>query len=261
MTLGYDNTQIDYHNCSYCNYAFEHAEEGPSLSAAVAAPLHGDDGPWIIQGEGRLQTENDHEDCCGTSHVNAGHAAAHVAYRTDEYAIGAFYGIQNLSGDDIQEVGVEAQKYFSNMTLQGSVAYGKHSRDCSYCTEYNAWDAHADLTYYFNDSWSAGVGVGYGSFRDTYCSGCQTDTVKLTTIGVHAEYRIPDSNFSIRGAYTHGNGNGDRCAADYTTNTYQIAFVVDLGSGSARERDQHGASLQGADTFDTDWRLYEPACD
>jgi hypothetical protein len=73
--------------------------------------------------------------------------------------------------------------------------------------------------------------------------------------------RIPNTNYSIRGAYTHGNGNGERCAADYNTDTYQIAFVIDLGSGSARERDQHGASLQGADAFDTDWRLYEPACD
>lgn len=250
LTLGYEYTDSNFDSCGgECSYNDE-TEQGPSISGAIAAPLMGDDGPWMIQGDGRLQSEEEDYGYGYTPHSNVGHAALHIAYRTDEYAVGAFYGLQNDHGNDVQEIGIEAQKYWSRFTLQGSAAYGKHSDSCSGCNDdYSAWDAQASLTYYVNDSWSVSGNVGYASWDYNYGS---TD---LTTVGVSAEYRIPETKYSVRAAYIHGDASDT--FNDYQTDTFQVALVMDLGSGNARERDQHGASLPGADAFDTHWRLWE----
>jgi hypothetical protein len=261
VSVGYENTQFD-NNCSYdgeggCYYYYNDVDhyDGPFISASVVGPLHGDDGPWIVQGDARLQSANVEYNDYGSGynyHGNVGHAAVHVAYRTDTYAVGGFYALENYYGDDVQEIGVEGQMYFSNVTLQGSAAYGKHEDSCGGCQDdYNAWDAHARLTYYFNDSWSASGDLGYA--RWDYTGG---DT-ELTSITLAGEYRIPNSNFSIRGGYTYGDASDTY--NDYTTNMFQLAVVLDFGADGARDRDQHGASLMGADAFDQDWRQWQPS--
>ncbi|MBI3437523.1 MAG: hypothetical protein HY054_02500 [Proteobacteria bacterium] len=254
LTVGYEHSDINFSNnyCGECSYYGDETEQGPSLSAAVIAPLMGEDSNWVIQGEGRLQSEKEDYNYGYRPHYNVGHAAVHIAYRNDSYAVGGFYAIQNDHGSDVQEIGVEAQKYFSNMTLQGSVAYGHHDRSCSGCgDDVDAWDAQAGLNYYINDSWTAGVNVGYASWDYSY-----NGRTNLTTIGVNAEYRIPNTNYSVRAAYTHGDANS-RYNDDYTSETVQVAFVVDFGSENARDRDQHGASFSGADVLDQQWRLWE----
>lgn len=253
LTVGYEHSDINFSNsyCGECSY-YDETEQGPSLSAAVIAPLIGEDSNWVVEGEGRLQSEKEDFGNGYRPHYNVGHAAIHIAYRNDSYAIGGFYAIQNDHGDDVQEIGIEAQKYFENMTLQGSVAYGQHDSSCSGCRDdVDAWGSNASLTYYFNDSWSGSVNVGYASW-DYYYGG----RTNLTTVGVSAEYRIPSTNYSVRASYTHGDASA-RYSDDYTSETVQVAFVVDLGSENARDRDQHGASFSGADTFDQQWRLWE----
>jgi long-subunit fatty acid transport protein len=136
------------------------------------------------------------------------------------------------------------------MTLQGSAAYGKHEKSCDWCgDDYDGWDLQASLTYYFNDNWSGTVGVGRASW--SYYDG-DTD---MTTLSLAAEYHVPDTNYSIRGGYVYG--DADDTYNDYTANSFQVAFIVDLGSDNARDRDQHGASLNGAEAFDQHWRLWE----
>ncbi|MBS0385991.1 MAG: hypothetical protein JSS00_11640 [Proteobacteria bacterium] len=256
LAIGYENTQFDNNNNRFeCLYCIENSEDGPNLTAAIAAPLLGDSGPWMIQADGRLQSETEDYGFGYHPHENVGHAAAHIAYRTDTFAVGAFYGIQNDHGSDVQQVGVEGQMYFSNVTLQASAAYGKHDSTCSGCRDdYDAWDVQGSATYYFNNSWSASVNVGYAQFNYTICCTASANT-DITTVGLSAEYRIPNTNYSIRGAYTHGEASDT--IQDYSSNTYQVSFVIDLGSDSARDRDQHGASLQGAEAFDQHWRLWE----
>lgn len=247
VSVGYENSQYDYdHN--YYDYYNEDRESGPFISAAVAAPLMGDESPWIIVGEGRIQSEKE-EYGYGNYNDSVGHGAVHLAYHTDQYTVGAFYGMENDHGNDVQEVGIEGQMYFDKFTLQGSAAYGNHDgSNC--CDDYNAWDAQVGANYYVNDNWTVGANLGYASW-DYY--GGNTD---LTTVGVNAEYRVPNTNYSFRAAYTHGDASDT--FDDYTSDTFQIAFVVDLGSDNARDRDRSGVTLQGADVFDQHWRLWEP---
>ncbi|MES1198378.1 MAG: hypothetical protein ABUS48_00150 [Pseudomonadota bacterium] len=252
-TIGYEHTDFDYdHNSDYYYYDVDKSD-GPSLSAAVAGSLYGDDSHWIVEGEGRLQSSNlkyNDDEEGGSYKENAGHAALHVAYRNDSWAVGAFYGMENFYGDDVQEVGIEAQKYFADATVQASAAYGKH--DGSYCCDdYESWDVQVNADYYFNDNWSAGASVGYASWD--YYSG----NTEMTTVGVSGAYRIPNSNYSVKASYMYGDASDTY--VDYKTNTFQIALVIDLGNGTAKERDQEGASLQGADVFDQHWRLWEPS--
>lgn len=254
LTVGYEYSDINYNNnyCGECSYYGDETEQGPSLSAAVIAPLMGEDSNWVVEGEGRLQSEKEEYGYGYSPHYNVGHAAIHVGYRNDSYAVAGFYAIQNDHGNDVQEIGAEAQKYFSNMTLQGSVAYGHHDSSCGGCNDdVSAWGGQASLTYYFNDNWSAGASVGYASWDYAY-----SGSTNLTTVGVNAEYRVPNTNYSVRAAYTHGDGNG-RYNNDYKSDTVQVALVLDLGASNARDRDQHGASFSGADVFDQQWRLWE----
>src|SRR5262249_11320646 len=134
------------------------------------------------------------------------------------------------------------------MTLEGTAAWGNH--DGSYCCDdYDGWNAQANLVYYFNNQWSAGANVGYASWD--YYDG---DT-ELTTVGVNVEYRVPSTNYSIRGAYVHG--EADDTYGEYSSDTFQVAFVVNLGADTAQERDRSGAGLSGADSFDLHYRLWE----
>jgi hypothetical protein len=250
VTLGYE---YDSYDTSGDNYYSEDHEQGTFISGAVIGPVMNDSSDWFIEGAGRIQSEAEkYNHVSETFNDNVGHGAIYLGRRDSDWGLAGYYAIQNDHGSDVQEVGAEVQKYFSNMTLDASATYGKHNG--SYCCDdYSAWDVQADLTYYFNDDWSASAGVGYSAFD--YHSG-NTD---ITTVGVSGEYRIPSTNFSVRGSYTYGDASDTY--ADYKSNTFQVAFIVDLGATSAKDRDQHGASFHGADSFDQDWRLWEASYD
>lgn len=250
ISVGFEDTQYDYDNDGYYGeggYYSEDRESGPFISGAVAAPLYGEDSPWIVVGEGRIQSEKE-EYGYGDYNESVAHGAVHLAYLTDKFAAGGFYGMENDHGNDVQEFGIEGALFYDKFTVQGSAAYGNHEgSNC--CDDYDAWDAQVGANYYVNDSWTVGASVGYASWS---YDGGDTD---MTTIGLSGEYRVPDSNYSVRAAYMHGDASDTY--GDYTSDTFQVAFVIDLGSGNARERDRSGVTLQGADVFDQHWRLWE----
>ena len=244
ITLGYENNQFDYDDYYYG----VDEESGPYLGAAVVAPIMNDNDNWIVLGEGRIQSENEDYPYSDEYHGNVAHGAVHVGYRTDKWTVAGFYGMENFYGDDVQEVGAEAQLYLSNVTLEATTAYGEH--EGSYCCDdYEAWNAAANVNYYINNSWSVSGHVGYASWD--YYGG---DT-ELTTLGVDVEYRVPNTNYSVRGAYVHG--DADDTYGDYTSDTFQVAFVVNLGADTTQERDRSAVGLSGAETFDLHWRLWE----
>lgn len=243
LGLGYETTDFDFNS----PFISDPSYDGPSISGAVLAPLHGDH--WVIQGDARIQSESYDYGYPGadTYDDSNAHVALHVAYRDDSFAVGGFYAQENYFGDSIQEVGVEAQKYFSGVTIDASAAYGNH--DGPYYAEYDAWDAQVGVTGFIGDNWSVEGTVGYAEFDYYY------GKTELTTVSIAAEYQIPDSRFSVRAAYI--NGSADDTYADYDTDTFQIGLVMSLGGESAQERHNTGASLPGADAFDTHWRLLE----
>ena len=245
ITLGYEDNEYDFDDGYYYG---EDRESGPFLGAAVAAPLMRDNTNWIVVGEGRIQSEKEEYSYGEEDHESVAHGAVHVGYRTDKWTVAGFYGMENDHGSDVQEVGAEGQLYLTHMTVEGTAAYGDH--EGSYCCDdYDGWNAQGNVVYYFNSLWSAGANVGYASW-DYY--GGSTD---LTTVGVNVEYWVPNTNYSIRGAYVHG--EADDTYGEYSSDTFQAAFVVNLGADNAQERDHSGVGLSGADSFDLHTRLWE----
>ena len=244
LRIGWEHTSFDYDNNSYeCEcYSNNYDYNGPSIDVALSSTLDGD---WIVQGDGRSQHESTDYDYGYSSDDSVGHTAVHLGVRNENYALAGFVALQNWYGDSIPEIGGEGQLYFDHATLDASVAYGKYSGD-SY-DDYSAWDAQLNGSWYLNDSWTLTGGVGYAKLDYDY------GDVSLWTYGVGAEYRIPDSRFSVQAAYIRGEGSATY--DDYSTDTFQLGLVIDLGGKTAKERDQTGASLIGANAFDTHWRL------
>jgi hypothetical protein len=241
---GWERSDYDYDNFYYG----EDHEQGPFLGASVVAPLTNENDNWIVVGEGRIQSEKETYSGGYDEHSNVAHGAIHIGHRTDRWTVAGFYGIENDHGNDVQEIGAEVQYYLPNMTLEGTAAYGDHDGGTG-CCDYDGWNAQGNLTYYFNNVWSAGASLGYASWD--YIGG-STD---ITTATVKVEYWVPSTNYSIRGAYTHG--EADDTYGDYSSDTFQVAFVVNMGASDAQERDHSGVGLSGADSFDLHWRLWE----
>ncbi|HVY03738.1 MAG TPA: hypothetical protein VG983_08790 [Caulobacterales bacterium] len=249
LKIGWEDTSFDFDNsyaCGECYYDNNYDYNGPSLAVAVSDDLGGD---WFIQGDARAQHESSDWGYGYSSNDSVGHTAIHVGMRNESYAVAGFVALQNWYGDSIPEIGFEAQKYFDKATLSGSIAYGSYDSDYYY--DYDAWDAQAQASYYINDTWTVTGGIGYAKLDYNY-----GDT-SLWTYGVGAEYRIPDSRFSIQAAYIRG--EGDDTYDSYSTDTFQIGVNIDLGIGTAKERDQTGPGQIGADAFDTHWRLFSDA--
>ncbi|MBL8535912.1 MAG: hypothetical protein JNM59_00755 [Hyphomonadaceae bacterium] len=272
LSIGWENTEFSYDNSysdyceGYCYLTGEDKESGPFISGAVAAPLLRNNDNWIVVGEGRIQSEKEeyssdyyYDENGYESHDNVAHGAVHLAYHTEEWAAAGFYGIENDHGWDVQMAGLEGQLYLPNMTLDGAFAYGTHDGGTYSYDGYDAWQAQANMAYYLNDNWTFGVGVGYSS-QEYDQNGPQTD---LTTVGVSAEYWVPESNYSIRAAYVHGDASVDYAnyyyggSVDYSSDTIQVQFVLNFGTENARDRDQSGLGLSGADGFDLHTRLRE----
>lgn len=146
----------------------------------------------------------------------------------------------------MQVVGAEAQLYLSRGMVEGVVAYGEHgglARD-----EYYTNVAHVAAHVYVNDRLTVSGGVGYGLID--YFGGDTTST----TYEVGAEHRIGRSRFSVRANYIRADADDPR--SNYSSDTFQVGLVVDLGVRNRRERNERGASLPGATVFDTHMRLW-----
>ena len=163
-----------------------------------------------------------------------GYVAAHFAQRNDNYAIGAFAGLENYYGDGGIMVGLEGQAYMPELTFTGSVSY-IHFNDSN---DYDVWGANIGARYFINDNFALDAGLGWASWDTSF-----TDYDGWNgTLG--AEYKFDGSPASVFATYR-------RDAIDYTFNDYTVdSFTfgvrLTLGSDTLRARTNDGASFGGA---------------
>jgi len=173
-----------------------------------------------------------------TNHSNVGTlstVAGHVYTRNDDYLFGGFAGYQHSDHVDAWSAGLEANKYFDNWTLAGSIVYEK-SDDL----KADAWGANVEGRIFATDNLRIDVRGGYASVNPNVGS-----NIDVWDAGVGAEYQFASLPVSIGARYDH---------LDSDKNTFNSEDVVSATirwnwGGTLKDRDRHGASQSGLTTI------------
>ena len=123
-----------------------------------------------------------------------GVAAAHLTKMwTSDVRAGAFVAANGIgSGDEpVWTVGAEAQKYLSNATLTGLVAYTTADD-----ADADIWTVGGDAAFYVMPNLRLNAGVSYNNVDVT------GGDVDAWTYGVGAEYEIENTPFSVGASYS-----------------------------------------------------------
>ncbi|MBK6704715.1 MAG: hypothetical protein IPL62_02530 [Caulobacteraceae bacterium] len=185
--------------------------------------VHNLDGNMILQFDG----EHNKLDAGGGSDLGVGYGAVNYGVRNDSYSFYGFVGLSDIFAVSATNYGIGGQYYLSNMTFNAS--YGMSDWDGGL----DMTNIHIDGTYFFTDNFGISAEAGQTDI----------DFTDWRTLGVGAVWRPTGSNFTIDAGYR--NFDFDGAEADQ----FRIGFTYNIGSGSARENSQSGASLNGARTL------------
>ncbi|MBB3870668.1 porin [Brevundimonas mediterranea] len=157
-----------------------------------------------------------------------GVAAAHLTKMwTSDVRAGAFVAANDIgSGNDpVWTVGAEAQKYLSNATLTGLVAY-----TTSDDSDADIWTVGGDAAFYVMPNLRLNAGVSYNNVD---VAGGDVDA---WTYGVGAEYEIENTPFSVGASYTRADVDS------IDVDTWSLGLRYSFGGG-LQARDRAGAGL------------------
>jgi hypothetical protein len=148
----------------------------------------------------------------------------HVYGRNDDHLFGAFVGISSNDDDDAYIVGLEANKYFTNWTLAGAVAYAEADD-----SDADGYGVNAEARYFINDNFRLDANLGWANI-DT---GAGDDDA--FAYGVGGEYQFASLPVSVTANY----GTVDFDGGD--VDTWSVGLRYNWG-GTLRDRDRNGAS-------------------
>ncbi|MBC6980893.1 hypothetical protein [Caulobacter sp. 17J80-11] len=186
----------------------------------------------VLQGDGQMNRytwDGDEESS------SFGYAAVHLATRNDQYAFGAFAGELGYYNNSGLMGGVEGQVFLERATLSGSLGYAQVD---DWFADVKGWSAQAGAKYFVNDNFSVDAAVGYGDW-DAWSE------FNNWNASVTGEYKFAGSPASVYAGYRHDENSyedDDGIAID----TFTIGLRLAFGAATLRDRDRHGASLDGA---------------
>ncbi len=157
-----------------------------------------------------------------------GVAAAHLTKMwSSDVRAGAFVAANGIgSGDEpVWTVGAEAQKYLSNATLTGLVAYTTADD-----VDADIWTVGGDAAFYVMPNLRLNAGVSYNNVD---VAGGDVDA---WTYDVGAEYEIENSPFSVGASYTRAD------IESVDVDTWSVGLRYSFGGG-LQARDRAGANL------------------
>jgi len=148
---------------------------------------------------------------------------------TSDVRAGAFVAANGIGtgNDPIWTIGAEAQKYLSNATLTGQVAYTTADD-----IDADIWTVGGDAAFYVMPNLRLNAGVSYNNV-DINAAGGDVDA---WTYGVGAEYEIENTPFSVGASYTRA----DIDSLD--VDTWSLGVRYSFGGG-LQARDRAGANL------------------
>jgi hypothetical protein len=197
-----------------------------ALEGAVAFPISGNFGVQLDAGIGTIDGDNiDSEDTLtGT---------AHVFHRTANRLIGAFVGASDVDDVTVYGGGAEADFYVNDWTLGGRVTYLTDDSD----VDSDTWAAEARAKYFYTDNAMVSGAIGY---TDTSIDVAGVDDFSSVYVGVGGEYLLNTAPVSFFGGVNYTDvEDGDGVTG------VQIGVRLNWNTGSLRDRDRSGASLQG----------------
>ncbi len=153
----------------------------------------------------------------------------HVYARNDDHLFGGFVGISDNNDSNTWFAGLEANKYFTNWTLAGAVAYGNNDD-----AEADGWGVNAEARYFVTDNFRLQANVGWASIDS------DAGDDDATQLGVGGEYQFNAIPISIAAGYAHTEFSD----ADFEADTVTVGVRYNWG-GTLRDRDRNGASQAG----------------
>ncbi|HEY0599264.1 hypothetical protein [Brevundimonas sp.] len=150
----------------------------------------------------------------------------HLTRKVGNVRAGGFVAVSDAGDDTLTTVGAEVQKYFSNMTLSGAVAFS--TMDAA-----DAISVSGGLGYYAMDNLRLDVGVGGGQIEFTGAN------AEYYSAGVGAEYQFAGTPVSLFTAYDHTTVDD----ADLDVDTVTFGVRISFGSDGLKAREESGADL------------------
>ena len=197
------------------------------VDGSVAIPT----GAWTVTLNGDVSvSDNDLSDETVAS------TAVHLTTKVGETVrVGGFAALSRPSNDTLWAVGAEASKYFSNVTLNGLVAYGQ-SNDL----DADLYAVRGEARYFVSDDFRLDAGVGYSKI-----DGDAASEADVWDVNLGGEYKFANTGWSTFGKYTHAEAED---LADLKSDAVKVGFRYTFG-GSLKARDAAGADLIDAGTL------------
>jgi hypothetical protein len=188
-------------------------------------------GNWTVTLNGNVSV-NDND----LSDETVASTAAHLTTKVgDSWRVGGFAALSRPSNDTLWAVGGEASKYFSNVTLNGLVAYGQ-SNDL----DADLYAVRGEARYFVSDDFRLDAGAGYAKL-----DGKASNEADIWDVNLGGEYKFANTGWSTFGKYTH---TESKDLADLNAEAVTVGFRYTFG-GSLKDRDRAGADLIDADTL------------
>jgi hypothetical protein len=208
----------------YVGAAYGSIDDGVST-----ADVYGGEGSVAFRASDTITVEVDGSILDGDVPDTATSLTGHVFGRDDDHLFGGFVGIADSGDSQTWNAGLEANKYFANWTLAGTLFYAKNDD-----IDADGYGVNAEARWFASDNFRLQGNVGLASAN---FSGNDDTAV---TIGVGGEYQFGASPISIALGYNHTELTDSNDKVD----AFWVGIRFNWG-GTLRERDRNGASQAG----------------
>ena len=193
-----------------------------AVDGVVAMPAFGE---WTVTVAANASQFDD-----GSSDDTMVAGAAHLTTLVgSDLRVGGFVGAADVADETALTAGFEAQKYLSNATLTGVVAYTTADD-----VDLDVWSVGGDAAFYVTDALRLNAGLSWMTIDDADVDG--------VTYGVGAEYEIASTPFSVTAGYSHSD------IEDLDVDSWTVGLRYSFGGG-LQARDRAGAALPGSDVM------------
>lgn len=197
---------------------------------------------FFLQGE--VSGEHTKNDGANNNFDGFSSAAAHVAFRNDQFLLGGFGGLGTTyseaaggsnNDDGFWFAGAEGQYYMDNLILYGQVGYFDNKDSLDFIG--NAVFVKAQARYYLSDSTKLTGSVAYAAAHE----GFDELATNIFDWGLRFDQGLGDVPVSLFAAYngsSYNNGIGS-----YTDHVVKVGLQIKLGGSSGAGFEHNGASL------------------
>lgn len=150
----------------------------------------------------------------------------HIYSRNSDYLFGGFVGLTDSDNSSTTWLaGLEANKYFANWTLAGSVFYGNNDD-----ANADGWGANAEGRFFLTDNFRLNANIGWVNVD----SGPGDDDAML--YGVGGEFQFDGMPISIGAGWNTVDFDGG------DVDVWSVGVRYNFGGTTLRDRDRNGAS-------------------